>query len=85
MVYGAVLPEGGNLNFLIWGGGGLGWSHMKRKVKAESHSTTSLPKLMSIKTMWVTDMPHNYFLNLAHTMPKRIRDVLVNQGQMTKY
>jgi transposase len=62
------------------------WSQMKRKLKAERHSTTSLPKLITaIKTMWVTDMPHSYFLSLAHSMPKRIREVLANQGQMTKY
>jgi hypothetical protein len=59
---------------------------MKRKLQAERHSTTSLRKLITaIKTMWVTDMPHSYFLSLAHSMPKRIRDVLANQGQMTKY
>jgi transposase len=62
------------------------WSHMKRKLKGETHSTTSLPKLITaIKTMWVTDMPHSYFLSLAHSMPKRIREVLANQGQMSKY
>jgi hypothetical protein len=56
---------------------------MKRKLKAERHSTTSLPKLITaIKMMWVTDMLHSYFLSLAHSMPKRIRDVLGNQGQM---
>jgi hypothetical protein len=31
--------------------------------------------------MQVTDMPHSYFLSLAHYMPKWIRDVLANQGQ----
>ncbi len=60
---------------------------MKRKLKAERHSTTSLPKLITtVKTMWVADIiPHSYFLNLAHSMSKRIKDVLANQGQVTKY
>jgi hypothetical protein len=58
---------------------------MKRKLKAERHSTTSLPKLiMAVKTMGGRHATH-YFLNLAHSMSKRIRDVLANQGQMKKY
>jgi transposase len=62
------------------------WSFMKHKLKAEKFKTTSLPKLINaIKLMWVTDLPQQYFVNLAHSMPRRLRAVLDNKGQMTKY
>jgi len=62
------------------------WSYMKAKLKAERFDTTSLPKLTeAIKRMWVKDLSQEYFLNLAHSMPRRLKDVLDNKGQMTKY
>jgi transposase len=62
------------------------WSYMKLKLKAARFDTTSLPKLIhAIKKMWVEDMPSSYFLNLAHSMPRRLKAVIDNKGQMTKY
>jgi hypothetical protein len=62
------------------------WSYMKQKLKADRFNTTSLPKLIfAIKRMWVEDMPASYFLNLAHSMPRRLKAVIANKGQMIKY
>jgi hypothetical protein len=35
--------------------------------------------------MWVRDMPLAYFEKLADSMPRRIKEVLSQKGQMTKY
>jgi hypothetical protein len=35
--------------------------------------------------MWVADLLQQYFENLAHSMPRRLKAVLENKGQMTKY
>jgi transposase len=62
------------------------WSFIKAKLKTESFDTNSLHKLMSdIKRMWVKDIPRQYFLNLTHSMPRRLKYVLDNKVQMTKY
>ncbi len=59
---------------------------MRHKLKAEKFETTSLPKLINvIKRMWVVDLPQQYFVNLAHSMPRKLKAVLENKGQMTKY
>jgi transposase len=61
------------------------WSHMKRKLK-DNGNITSLPKLIeAIKLMWVTDMPLNYFQKLSSSMPKRLKEVILQKGEMTKY
>jgi hypothetical protein len=61
------------------------WAYMKRKLKRDS-TITSLPKLITaIKMMWVRDMPLAYFEKLADSMPRRIKEVLSQKGQMTKY
>lgn len=60
------------------------WSYMKYKLK--NRTITSLKSLEdAIKEMWVKDMPLSYFQKLAASMPNRIRAVIKNQGQMTKY
>jgi hypothetical protein len=59
---------------------------MKHKLKAKKFETTSLPKLISaIKRMWVADLQQQYFVDLAHSKPRRLKAVLDNSSQMTKY
>ena len=61
------------------------WSIMKRKLKSD-HTITSLPMLHSaLKRMWVSNLEPSLFKKLARSMPKRLRDCIANQGQMTKY
>jgi transposase len=61
------------------------WSVMKMKFK-NNKEITSLPKLiLAIKEMWVKDMTPEYFKKLASSMPKRLKMVLQNKGDMTKY
>jgi hypothetical protein len=35
--------------------------------------------------MWVTDMLLNYFQKLSSSMPKRLKEVILQKGEMTKY
>lgn len=61
------------------------WSIMKRKLKSD-HTITSMPQLhTAIKRMWVESLEPSLFKKLARSMPKRLRDCIANQGQMTKY
>jgi hypothetical protein len=58
---------------------------MKRKLQDDGN-ITSLPKLIeAIKLMWVTDMPLNYYQKLCSSMPKRLKEVILQNGEMTKY
>jgi hypothetical protein len=58
---------------------------MKRKLK-QDHSITSLPKLITaINMMRVKDMPLACFQKLANSMLRRIKEVMMQKGQMTKY
>ena len=61
------------------------WSYMKAKLKDDA-SVTSIPKLIAaIKKMWVKELPQEYFKKLAHSMPRRIQEVISSHGSMTKY
>ena len=61
------------------------WSIMKRKLKSD-HTIMSLPMQHSaLKRMWVSNLEPSLFKKLARSMPKRLRDCIANQGQMTKY
>ncbi len=61
------------------------WSIMKRKLKA-NYTIKNLHDLVhAIKMMWTIDMPRQLFTKLAHSMPKRLKKVIKNHGQMTKY
>jgi hypothetical protein len=45
-----------------------------------------LPKLIEpIKLFWVTDMPLNYFWKLSTSMPKRLKEVILQKREMTRY
>jgi transposase len=60
------------------------WSILKAKLK-KNHQITSLPLLIqAIKQEWIA-MPRAMMMNLAHSMPKRIKLCMANGGQMTKY
>jgi transposase len=61
------------------------WSYMKYKLKSD-RAVTSLPKMiLALKMMWIKDMPLEYFRKLCDSMPKRIEEVLANNGHMSKY
>lgn len=62
------------------------WAYMKRKLKALADEKTSLPKLKdAIRKFWFEDMDAQYFKDLAHSMPRRLKAVLKNNGEMSKY
>ncbi len=61
------------------------WSYMKYKLKSD-RAVTSLPKMIhALKMMWIKDMPLEYFRKLCNSMPRRIEEVLANNGHMSKY
>jgi hypothetical protein len=39
----------------------------------------------AINTMWVDDMPYDYFKKLSASMPKRLNLVMGRKGDKTKY
>jgi hypothetical protein len=58
---------------------------MKRKLKDDGN-ITSLPKLIEvIRLMWVTDKPLNYCQKLSSSMPKRLKKVILQKAETTKY
>jgi hypothetical protein len=60
------------------------WTHMKLKLK--SRKLKNLQELKTvITTMWVDDMPYDYFKKLSASMPKRLKLMLESKGNMTKY
>ncbi len=61
------------------------WSYMKYKLMSD-RAVTSLPKMIqALNMMWITDMPLEYFRKLCDSMPRRIEEVLANNGHMSKY
>ena len=60
------------------------WNLMKDKLKEKN--TISLPLLIEeIKKLWCTGLPNGYLRNLSDSMPERIKTVIKNKGEMTKY
>jgi|SRR5215469_10457883 len=60
------------------------WLIIKNKLK--DYDTGSLPKLeKAIKTIWCTKLSRELCQNLVNSMPKRLKQVIRNKGEMTKY
>lgn len=56
------------------------------KVEVENRDTGSLPKLeLAIRKVWRHAISVEHCENLVNLMPKCLRSVLDNKGQMTKY
>ncbi len=55
------------------------WFFMKHKLNAEKFEMTSLPKAdLCPQEVMVADLPQQYFVTLAHSMPKRLKTVQDN-------
>jgi hypothetical protein len=61
------------------------WAHMKHKLKWDCSIISLLNLIKAIKMMWAKDMPWAYFWKLANSMPRRIKEGMLQKGQMTKY
>lgn len=60
------------------------WNMMKDKLKEKN--TISVPLLIEeIKKLWCIDLSNEYLRNLSDSMPKRIKTVIKNKGEMSKY
>ena len=60
------------------------WNLMKDKLKEKN--TISVPLLTEeIKKLWCIDMSNEYLCNLSDSMPRRIKIVIKNKGEMSKY
>ena len=60
------------------------WNLMKDRLKEKN--TISLPLLIDeIKKLWCTGLPDGYLRKLSDSMPDRIKSVIKNKGEMTKY
>ena len=60
------------------------WNWMKDKLKEVN--TISEPLLTAeIKKLWCTGLPNEYLRKLSDSMPDRIKIVIQNKGEMTKY
>lgn len=60
------------------------WNLMKDRLKDKN--TISLPLLIEeIKKLWCTSLPEGYLRKLSDSMPNRIKAVIRNKGEMTKY
>jgi hypothetical protein len=60
------------------------WNLMKDKLKEKN--TISLELLQKeIKLLWCTSLPEGYLRKLSDSMPNRIKMVIKNKGEMTKY
>jgi hypothetical protein len=61
------------------------WAYMKAQLK-KFQGVTSLPRMIeAIKMMWVRDLSQAYFKKLSASMPQLIKQVIANNGHMTKY
>jgi len=60
------------------------WVFMKKKV-AEQNPTSEKSLIEAIKRVWTTCITPAYCDNLVKSMPDRIKAVLANKGQHTKY
>ena len=60
------------------------WNLMKDRLKEKN--TISLPLLIDkIKKLWCTGLPDGYLRKLSDSMPDRIKSVIKNKGEMSKY
>ena len=60
------------------------WHYMKRQL--ENYDTSSLIKLESaLKDVWCRGLALEQFVKYADSMPKRIEEVIKNQGGHTSY
>lgn len=60
------------------------WQIIKNKL--EAHDTNSLPTLIEkIKLVWCLEISVDLCQNLVASMPNRIKMVIANKGEMTKY
>ena len=60
------------------------WSIIKNKVKCQD--TGSIPKLTAaFKKVWCMDLSQETCRNLVKSMPERLKQVIRNKGEMTKY
>jgi hypothetical protein len=60
-------------------------AYMTHKLKRDPSITSMLKLTTAINMMWIKDMPFAYFQKLADSMPRRIKEVMLQKGQMTKY
>lgn len=60
------------------------WMFMKQKV-AEEQPTSEGSLIDAIKHVWVHSINPEYCATLIRSMPGRIKSVLANKGQHTKY
>jgi transposase len=60
------------------------WMYMKRKV-AEEHPTSEVSLVEAIKRVWVNHISPAYCETLVNSMPGRLKAVLANKGQYSKY
>ena len=60
------------------------WTKLKAKVS--EYNPASIPSLIAaIKTVWCTEISNEYCIQLAHSMPERIRLRLKIRGKHVKY
>ena len=61
------------------------WNWMKQQL--QDSKATSLPQLQQeIKELWTLQMDNiQYLKNLAESMPRRLEEVIQNEGNSTKY
>lgn len=60
------------------------WMTVKRKV-AERNPTSAEDLVQKIKEVWTAEITPEYCRTLAHSMPRRIQEVLRNKGLSSKY
>lgn len=60
------------------------WMHMKRKVALEN-PTSEQSLVDAIKRVWISSISPDYCETLIASMPARIKAVLANKGQYSKY
>ena len=59
------------------------WNYIKNKLSTVN--TNSIQKLiMELKLLWIS-IKSEYFRSLSGSMPERLRQVIKNKGEMTKY
>ena len=59
------------------------WNYVKNKLSTVN--TNSIQKfIMELKLLWIS-IKLEYFRSLSESMPERLRQVIKNKGEMTKY
>ena len=80
-----------NINIIDWPGNSPDinpienlWASLKRQLQNEN--TSSVPHVIeSLKKIWIKETTHETCLALAHSMPRRLQNVISANGEMTKY